>query len=316
VTAAATFQRLGETQSRELTFTVACILSFLGHTTNRVVDLVASQRAGALPKPIRCLTEEDYTFGLDVAATDPELTRLLALLEPFARQLELPKPRQQRALVESLRAEDVERSTTMLARTFGWTCRLLTLGTPNLFLTETDTLPHLLPVEPRSFAVGKSLGRGLSLPELTFLWGRALAWSRPQTRILYSLPSTVRLLQFLRACRAAAGVDETPSSETKALAKLLKKDVPNATWATVTASLAALGSAPEERVEHWKHAADQVANRLGLLACGDPELAARTLDRFPTVDGGSRKKQLSELLSFALSDDYQELRRRLGLHLG
>jgi hypothetical protein len=55
---------------------------------------------------------------------------------------------------------------------------------------------------------------------------------------------------------------------------------------------------------------------MGLLACGDPELAARTLDRFPTTDGGSRRQQLSELLGYALSEPYLELRQRLGLHLG
>ncbi len=315
-TAQATLQRLLQTDAKELTFSVACLLSFLGHTTNHVVDLIATQRVTSLPKPARSLSEEDYQFGLDVTLTDPELTRLFSVLAPYARQLELPKPKQQRQLLDSLRAEDVERSTTMLARTFGWTCRLLTVGSPALFLTETDTLPHLLPVDQMSFAVGKSLGRGLSLAELAFLWGRALGWSRPQTRILYSRPSTVKLNQFLRAARAAAGIEEATGAETKTLAKSLKKEVPTATWGMVTAALTGLESDPEERVESWKHAADRAANRIGLIACGDPELAARTLDRFPTSDGGSRKHQLAELLSFALSEEYLELRRRLGLHLG
>jgi tetratricopeptide (TPR) repeat protein len=314
--AQSTFQRLIATDATELKFTVACLLSFLGHPSNRVVDLIATHRGATLPRPTRSLNEEDYRFGLDITDTDAELTRVLGMLEPYARQIETPKPKLQRQLLDSLRAEDVERSTTMLARTFGWTCQLLTLGSPSLFLSEADSLPQLLPVEGANFVVGKSLGRGLSVSELAFLWGRTLSWSRPQTRILYTLPTTIKLSQFLSAARVAAGLEEASGAETKALSKTLRKEISGQTWDVLRPALSALGTNVEERVEQWKRAADRTANRIGLLASGDPELAARTLDRFPTTDGGSRKLQLSELLSFALSEPYQELRQRLGLHLG
>lgn len=314
--AQSTFQRLAASDAKELQFTVACLLSFLGHPSNRVVDLISAQRGAALPRPTRSLNEEDFRFGFDVAAGDPELTRLLAQLEPHARQLELLKPKQQRQLLDSLRAEDVERSTTMIARTFGWTCRLLTLGSPALYLSDADALPQLLPVDNTCFVVGKSLGRGLSLSELAFVWGRALVWSRPETRILYTLPTSVKLVHFLRAARAAAGLEEATAADTKALAKVLRKELSAKALELLLPALSALGPNVEERVERWKQAADRVANRMGLLACGDPELAARTLDRFPTTDGGSRRQQLSELLGYALSEPYLELRQRLGLHLG
>ncbi len=314
--AQSTFQRLSNGSARELQFTVACLLSFLGHTSNRVADVIAAHRGATLPRPSRSLSEDDYRFGLDVTETDPELTRALALLEPYARQLEVPKAKQQRQLLESLRAEDVERSTTMLARTFGWTCRLLTLGTPGLYLSDADSLPQLLPVDGTHFVVGKSLGRGLSVSELAFLWGRTLSWSRPQTRILFTLSTSVKLGQFVRAARVAGGLEEPNGAETKALAKTLRKEILGQTWDILLPALVALGPQIEERVDRWKHAADRTANRVGLLTSGDPELAARTLDRFPTTDGGSRKTQLSELLSYSLSEQYHELRQRLGLHLG
>lgn len=314
--AQSTFQRLTSTEAKELQFTVACLLSFLGHTSNRVVDLISAQRGAALPRPARPLNEQDYGFGFDVTVSDPELTHVLAQLEPYARQLELLKPKQQRQLLDSLRAEDVERSTTMIARTFGWTCRLLTLGNPALYLSDADSLPQLLPVDNPCFVVGKSLGRGLSLAELAFLWGRTLIWSRPETRILYTLPTSVKLAHFLRAVRAATGLEEATAAETKALAKVLRKELSIKSREELLPALSTLGPNLEARVEHWKQAADRVANRMGLLACGDPELAARTLDRFPTTDGGSRRQQLSELLGYALSEQYLELRQRLGLHLG
>jgi tetratricopeptide (TPR) repeat protein len=314
--AEATFARLQANAATELSFSVACLLSFLGHTTNHVSDLLAAHRSSALPKPARPLNANDYKLGLDVTHVDPELTQLLSDLAPFARGLALPKPKQQRQLLDELRQEDIERSTTMLARTFSWACQLLTVNGASLYLTEADVLPHLLPVDQTCFAVGKSLGRGLSLTELAFLWGRALAWYKPQTHILYSWPSTVQLSQLVRAGRVAAGLDESPGSETRALARALKKAIPSAQWPLLHQRLESLGPHFEQRLEQWKHAADRAANRIGLLACGDPELAARTLDRFPTTDGGRPQQQLSELWSFVLSDEYLELRRRLGVHLG
>jgi hypothetical protein len=307
---------LETTSAKERTVNGACVLSFLGQASNRVTDAVTTHRTSTLPKPIRALTEDDFAFGLDVTSVDHELTRLLAQLEPFARMLELPKEKAQRQLIDSLRAEDIERSTTMLARTFGWTCRLLTLGNPALLLAESDALPSRLPVEQVSFMVGKSLGRGLSLAELVFIWTRSLGMARMQTRILHVLPSAVRIIQFLHACRCAAGIEQPANSDVKQLVKLVKKLIPPQTWVTLTPGLSALTSNYDERVERWKNEADRIANCLGLVACGDPELAARTLDRFPLVDGAPKRQQLADLLTFALSDNYEALRSRLGLHLG
>lgn len=312
----AAFQRLDPSAARERTFNVACVLSFLGQANNRVTDVVMSHRNSALPKPTRALNDDDFALGLDVTVHDPELTRLLAQLEPLARTLGLPKPKAQRQLLDSLRAEDVERSTTMLARTFGWTCRLLGLGAPGLFLAESDALPARLPVEQVSFVVGKSLGRGLSLSELVFIWARSLSMARSQTRILQSLPSPVKLVQFVHACRCVVGAEQATNTEVKQLVKALKKLAPDQTWAQSASALTALGPHCEMRIEQWKHEADRVANSIGLVACGDPELAARTLDRFPLPEGAPRRQQLGELLSFALSDEYETLRARLGLHLG
>jgi tetratricopeptide (TPR) repeat protein len=312
----AAFQRLEKTAARERTFNVACVLSFLGQASNRVADVVATHRSPTLPKPGRPLTEEDFALGMDVTHFDPDLTGLLAQLEPYARMLELPKPKLQRQLLDSLRAEDVERSTTMLARTFGWTCRLLTLGTPTLFLAESDALPSRLPVDQVTFVVGKSLGRGLSLSELVFIWARSLGLARMQTRILYTLPSAVKLVHFIHACRCAAGLEAAANGDTKDLVKAVKKVVPTQAWGGLSPQLAALTSSYDTRVEQWKHHADRASNCIGLLACGDPELAARTLDRFPLLDGAPKRQQLADLLTFALSDDYETLRSRLGLHLG
>ncbi len=310
------FQRLERTTAVERTFNVACVLSFLGQASNRVTDTVTTYRIATLPKPTRPLNEDDFSLGLDVTPLDPELTRLLALLEPFARLVEMPKPKLQRQLLDSFRMEDVERSTTMLARTFGWTCRLLTLGAPSLFLAESDALPSRLPVEQVGFVVGKSLGRGLSLAELVFIWARSLGMARTQTRILHVLPTSVKIAQFIHAFRCAVELDQPANGEVKQLAKTLKKLVPPQALSTLSTSLAALAPNYEVRVERWKQDCDRIANCIGLVACGDPELAARTLDRFPLSEGSPKRQQLAELLSFALSDNYEQLRSRLGLHLG
>ena len=314
--AKAAFIRLRKQGRSEAVFTTACLLSVLGQGDNEALEVVAAQRTGSLPRPARALEGDDFALGLNVVGHDAALTRAFALLEPVCRRAQMPKLKQQRQIVEALRAEDVAQSTTMLARTFGWTCRLLALGVPALFLAETDELPSLLPIEPASFRVGKALGRGLSLTELVFLWGRCLGLSRPETRIVLTYPSTGELLTLLRAAHHAAGLDATPAPETKSLAKLLKKHGDRNTWSAVAESLGAVDGDLTARVSRWKRQVDDMANRVGLVACGDPELAARTLERFPTAGSAPIEKQVASLMSFALSEPYGELRRRLGLHLG
>src|SRR5690606_7247229 len=122
------FSRFRDNGDVERSFTTACLLSFAGQADAVAMDTVTAHRSPTLPRPSRALEVGDYAFGLDVTAHDPELTHALMLLEPVARLVRMPKPKQQRLLLDSLRKEDAEQSTTMLARTFGWTCRLLTLG--------------------------------------------------------------------------------------------------------------------------------------------------------------------------------------------
>src|SRR5690606_32875484 len=127
---------------------------------------------------------------------------------------------------------------------------------------------------------------------------------------------TGELLTLLRAAHHAAGLDATPAPETKSLAKLLKKHGDRNMWSAVAESLGAVDGDLTARVSRWKRQVDDMANRVGLVACGDPELAARTLERFPTAGSAPIEKQVASLMSFALSEPYGELRRRLGLHLG
>ena len=85
--------------------------------------------------------------------------------------------------------QDPEKSTTMLAKTLGWSARLLGLGVPELYvLPDMPATLEIAPLERPAALAGRALGSGLELGELAFLWGRQLPRLRPEFRALVFLP--------------------------------------------------------------------------------------------------------------------------------
>ena len=58
-----------------------------------------------------------------------------------------------------------------------------------------------------------------------------------------------------------------------------------------------------------------LAASLGLLACGHPHIAGPLLEKYPLLGAIDLAEQRSTVALFALSDQYTELRRRLGVTL-
>jgi hypothetical protein len=65
-------------------------------------------------------------------------------------------------------------------------------------------------------------------------------------------------------------------------------------------------------LEAWRRSVDATAHRVGLVLCGDLEVATRVLarDRGP-VGVGDGAADIRELLLYAISDDYFAVRQQL-----
>ena len=80
--------------------------------------------------------------------------------------------------------EILEKSTTMLAKTLGWTARVLGVTPPSLYITsDQNAWLDVAPTEQPNVLAGRGLGSGLGLSELAFLLGRHAARFRPELRL-------------------------------------------------------------------------------------------------------------------------------------
>ena len=68
-------------------------------------------------------------------------------------------------------------------------------------------------------------------------------------------------------------------------------------------------------VEDWTEAVLRTATRAGVLACGHPHIAGDVLERYPLYGPLDLREQQETVALFSMSEQYTELRRRLGVVL-
>ncbi len=312
--ASSVFERCGQADAA---WNAAVILDFIGEADINESLLADSHRPEGLIAARDVLTHGDWEGALS-AAPDPELGRVLAILREPARNLKiaaLKKARQLPVLDEACR-HDLEKSTTTLAKSLLWTARLLGLGAPALYVLpelEGDVKPAI--AEAPAVLASRSLGSGLGLAELAFLWGRQLALFRHECSLLIFYPTPAELGTLVLGAFGATGraaVDANP--EAKRLAAGLKKRIDAPAMEALRAALQPLaGTDLTERTTRFFQSVELSGLRAGLVACGDVSTAARLSARFA---GANAAAELNDLFTFAVSEPYQALRARLGVAVG
>ena len=311
--ARAVFERAGD---RDRAWNAACVIDFLGDADVNESLAAAEHRPEGLIAAQETLRADDWTSGLLFPELDTRLLVLLASLAEPVLELEQPRLAKKRGLPapEPEQRHDLEKSTITLGKSLIWTARLIGVPTPELYIVpELEPDLVLLPGrEPRCVA-SKALASGLSLAELAFVWGRQLSLFRPELGLLLAFPAPEQAAELFEAAFSAAGLSgkQRLGANAKRLAAALGKRFDEQKLRSLLEPLAdrdALTLAAE-----WLSSAELACARVGLLACGDLTTALGVLPRFPTEGRLPQEQQVERLLAYAISSEYAELRRRLGV---
>jgi hypothetical protein len=316
-----TFGLFERSNDLEGAYHAAAALALAGGASAVQLERVARYRPEGLLAARGVLAEADWLKNLLNPERDAATERLVRALGEGAVELGLETSQRKRrgAPLDPRTEQDPEKSTTTLARTLVWSARLLGLPRPKLYVLEQ--VPGDLAVaevKTPTVTASKSLGSGLSLPELAFRWARVLVYFRPELRLLAHFSGHGELAALGRA--AAALVAPGPQPRLDADAKLLLRGLRRHLRGPVLASLAdAIGpSTPtgiSARLTAWARGAELLAGRAGLLACGNLELAAAVTERAPLATVSARE-QADDLVAYSLSPEYALLRARLGVAVG
>jgi hypothetical protein len=312
------FEKLGRTDG---CWNVACVLEASGMADVNESLLAGLHRPDGLIQAKGVLGEEDWRRRLLYPERDSLLDALLLALGSAAVEVGAETARRKRRLpvLEASAEQDPAKSTTTLARTLVWSARLLGIPTPALYVVDGVAGEiSAAPTVAATALASKSLGSGLGLPELAFLWARRLVSYRPEHRITVYLPNAAELEDFVRAAQVLGAGSERSfkrlEGDTKLFGRGLKRHLRGIDRAPFEAAAKAI---PKESipaaVAAYRRSIDLAAGRAGLLASGDLSLSLRMTERFPQHGVATREDQQADLLTFSVSDEYLALRERLGV---
>jgi tetratricopeptide (TPR) repeat protein len=220
----------------------------------------------------------------------------------------------------------LENDSSFVSRLLVYVSHFTGLPLPAVFVPpgaagEIDLVVLLEDGRPRpALVLGRDLVAGRTRHELAFLLTKKLVGLRADHFLLW--PQLVPSLAELEAIFAAAVKLVRPRFELPGAHELvvrkyiafLKKVLPPTQIELLAATVEPLvtsHSRPDLRA--WSAESDAIANRAGLLVCGDVVAAAREIVREARAHHSRPEDVILNLVRFSVSSDFLDLRERLGL---
>lgn len=314
------FERKGDADGA---YRAALCLDALGEADINESMLVTAHRPDGL-QPVRgTLTYADWNARLCSGLDQPQTTALLRAIAaalPRVGFQHVRRLRRDRELPEDAR-QDLEKSTTTLAKTLHWVSRFLCVPVADLYvLPELPGSLGLLPgAERPQVACARTLGSGFSLPELVFLWARELSFARPEAAALCYFSSASELGQLLLAALAVGGATSMRAidGDAKRIASGLKREVRGASLDALQAAAVGMGAHDvSRRATDFMREIELVAGRVALVASGNLEHGLALSERFPRGQVTSAAERRADLLRFTVSPELGQIRTTLGVAVG
>jgi hypothetical protein len=153
-----------------------------------------------------------------------------------------------------------------------------------------------------------------------------MAYLRPERFVTLAVGTLPKLESAFQAAVLASGVRinahdgkvfDVQSEEAQKLAVSLQKQVPGPLLEQVGDLSSKLsGRVGNGLISTWRAATDLTANRVGFIVSNDLEIAAKAIaTEGASLSSMSVKERLRDLLAYAVSEPYFQVRRHLGLHI-
>lgn len=273
-------------------------------------------RPRALPRARARLSDEVWQRDLHHPRQDPLISAIFATVAPVVAST-TARPHTAFGLKRAQRQPLPDESQPITA-IFGHVTGVLSVAEADLFLQPEQPLALLLAhtSEAPSFVAGAHLLAGRSELELGFILARQLAFLRPALFLRNALNAPSQLLAVLLAVRSLLApppaVPRDLARQVGQLSKSLRRHLHPAQREQLGVLVQQV---PWEDLDilAWWNAVELTADRVGLLICGDLEVAAATLAADPVAGAFSLDERLAELGQFMASDTHGALRSLLGL---
>jgi tetratricopeptide (TPR) repeat protein len=299
----------------------ACVLEALGEADINESLLAGAHKPEGLLPARGALIEDDWKNRLLCPERDAKVDEIFSQLGSAVLEIGLETARRQRRLValDDSTLQDPTKSTATVAKTLLWAAKLLGVWVPKLYVVpESSSAFAAPPTREPTLIVSKSMGSGLDLAELAFLWSRQLTFLRSEHRAFSLFPEVGELTDLLLAALSIGGSEQVPfrklDGDTKLFARGLKRHLSKDSIAKLqTLTPAFPVTEAKARVQGWALSVQRAAGRAGLLASGNVEVAVNLTRRFPLGGLIQVEDQVKDLMAYSVSGEYASLRERLGV---
>lgn len=189
---------------------------------------------------------------------------------------------------------------------------------PKLYLNREQPLGLLNGnVDPPGFIVGADMMQGRSQRELAFIIARQLTLASPVHYLGgLRLPTETLKTFMMGAIQANTNPEASPNADIEAVVKAILKMPPPVRIDLGKIMKPVLEGRVQVNMSAWLKAIDHTANRVGLILCGDMAIAMQAIrnDAAPISKLSTAEKE-AELVRYAISDEFFEVRKRLGLSI-
>ena len=223
---------------------------------------------------------------------------------------------------------DLTRDNSSVSQILVYVSRLIGVALPAVYVPPTapDEIDLVILLEGKqvlpAFVLGRGLVSGRTDRELAFRLAKKLVGLRADHFLLW--PQVVPTLSELQVILAAAikllrpefDLPDTDPLAVRKYVAFLHKVLPQSQLISMHSAVEQLISDPASIDLHaWAAAAEENANRAGLVACGDVVAAARELVKEARARGTRPEEAILGLARWSVTTQHLELREQLGLAL-
>ncbi|MFO0661424.1 MAG: hypothetical protein U0165_16565 [Polyangiaceae bacterium] len=218
--------------------------------------------------------------------------------------------------LDPARKQDPKTSTLQAVRCFSWASSALGMQAPTLYAEPTyDGIVEMVPGLPPVSRLGKKALSGRSALELVFLAGRHIAWYREEHFIRLLVPSIPDLEDLFLTALMLGNPGIPLSADVKRRVAPLAKAIEPILEPILVDRLRGyflrfVEEGGRTNLQRWASAADRTASRAGLLLSNDL-VAAKTM--LELEDPTQAHERFDDLIVFATSDRYSNLRKQIGI---
>ena len=197
--------------------------------------------------------------------------------------------------------------------------------TPEVYLKKEQHagLKNSNTEQPWSLVIGADMLSGKADRDLNFLLGRQLSLYRPEHYLAgLGLPTANLKLLFFAAWKLTMPNVNVPiqgdPKQFQQMMEYLDKTIPQPRLLDVQKSIHNLvGRGTDINLSQWVQGVDHTAGRMGLLLCGDLEIAARMIKNDPhPISKASPKERIKELVLYSVDPKHFAARKALGVDIG